>query len=125
MRRMEDKIRSLCHEIVITKDDAMLATLLKKLREAVHLHIESLRARLVEYPISIERREHSSGTRTGAATASKAASKTPERWVRLCAEASVETDPGNMLQLVQEINRLLEEKEQRLANLRRGFSKAG
>jgi len=122
---MEDKIRSLCHEIVLTKDDAKLASILKELRKAVHLHIESLRARLVEYPISIELREHRSGARSGAATAGKAALKTPERWVRLCAEASVETDPGNMLQLVQEINRLLEEKEQRLADLRRGLSKAG
>jgi hypothetical protein len=122
---MEDKIRSLCHEIVLTKDDAKLAGILKELREAVHLHIESLRARLSEYPISIEQREHNRGTRSGTATASSAASTKPERWVRLCAEASVETDPGNMLLLVGEINRLLEEKEQRLSNLRRGLSKAG
>jgi hypothetical protein len=124
MRRMEDKIRSLCHEIVVTKDDDRLASILKELREAVHLHIESLRARLSEYPISIEQREHSRGTRSAAAAASSALTK-PERWVRLCAEASVETDAGNMLRLVQEINRLLEEKEQRLADLRRGLSKAG
>jgi hypothetical protein len=38
-----------------------------------------------------------------------------ERWKKeLCALASIEQDPDKLLVLVQEINRLLEEKEARL-----------
>ncbi len=36
-----------------------------------------------------------------------------ERWMELCAQASNEQDPERLLALVQEINRLLEEKERR------------
>ena len=36
------------------------------------------------------------------------------RWFELCKEASVEEDPERLLKLVQEINRLLEEKEAKL-----------
>jgi hypothetical protein len=34
-----------------------------------------------------------------------------ERWMDLCAQASVEQDPERLLALVQEISRLLEKKE--------------
>lgn len=34
--------------------------------------------------------------------------------MQLCAQAAVEQDPEKLLVLVREINRLLEEKEQRL-----------
>jgi hypothetical protein len=37
-----------------------------------------------------------------------------ERWYELCKEASLEKDPERLLKLIQEINRLLEEKETRL-----------
>jgi hypothetical protein len=37
-----------------------------------------------------------------------------EKWMQLCAEAAIEQDSDRLLMLVQEINRLLEEKEQRL-----------
>lgn len=37
-----------------------------------------------------------------------------ERWYQLCEQAVVEEDSARLLQLVQEINRLLEEKELRL-----------
>jgi hypothetical protein len=40
--------------------------------------------------------------------------KNPEKWFELCAQAAVEKDPDKLLVLVQEINRLLEEKESRL-----------
>ena len=40
---------------------------------------------------------------------------TRERWQELCAQAAEEQDPEKLLELVKEINRLLEEKEQRLA----------
>ncbi len=37
-----------------------------------------------------------------------------EQWMRLCEQAANEQDPQKLLELVREINRLLEEKEQRL-----------
>jgi hypothetical protein len=44
---------------------------------------------------------------------------TRERWQELCAQAAEEQDPEKLLELVKEINRLLEEKEKRLAKLRK------
>jgi len=41
--------------------------------------------------------------------------ETRERWQLLCALAADERDPQKLLEFVQEINRLLQEKEQRLA----------
>ena len=40
-----------------------------------------------------------------------------ERWMELCAQAAVEQDPKKLIELVQEINALLEEKERRLGIL--------
>ncbi len=37
-----------------------------------------------------------------------------EQWMRLCEQAANEQDTQKLLELVREINRLLEEKEQRL-----------
>lgn len=37
-----------------------------------------------------------------------------ERWMELCAQAAVEQDPEKLMALVNEINKLLKEKEQRL-----------
>jgi len=47
-----------------------------------------------------------------------------ERWRELCEQAAVEQDPGRLLELTREINRLLEEKEQRLLK-RRATESAG
>jgi len=41
--------------------------------------------------------------------------ETRERWQNLCAKAADEQDPQKLLELVKEITRLLDEKEQRLA----------
>ena len=41
-----------------------------------------------------------------------------ELWERLCEQAAVEQDHEKLLQLTREINRLLNEKEERLKNLR-------
>ena len=41
-----------------------------------------------------------------------------ELWQRLCEQAAVEQDHENLLHITQEINRLLNEKEERLKNLR-------
>jgi hypothetical protein len=35
-------------------------------------------------------------------------------WMQLCEQASVEQDPEKLMELIQEINRLLDEKEERL-----------
>ena len=37
-----------------------------------------------------------------------------EHWMNLCEQAAVEQDTEKLMLLIQEINRLLEEKEQRL-----------
>jgi hypothetical protein len=39
---------------------------------------------------------------------------TKERWLELCEAASHEHDPTKLLEMTEEINRLLEEKEQHL-----------
>ncbi|HEX3319711.1 MAG TPA: hypothetical protein VHR84_03330 [Terriglobales bacterium] len=44
---------------------------------------------------------------------------TRERWEELCAQAADEQDSQKLLELVKEINRLLEEKEQRLIRQRK------
>jgi len=41
-----------------------------------------------------------------------------ERWMELAEQAAIEQDPVKLLDLVGEINRMLEEKEQRLQKLR-------
>ncbi len=40
--------------------------------------------------------------------------KTKERWEILCEQAAIEQDSTKLIELVQEINRLLGEKQQRL-----------
>ena len=40
--------------------------------------------------------------------------ETQELWMSLCAQAAVEQDPVQLLELVKRINELLEEKEKRL-----------
>lgn len=45
-----------------------------------------------------------------------------ELWYRLCSQATVEQDSAKLLKLIQEINCLLEEKEQRLKPKSAGIS---
>jgi hypothetical protein len=40
--------------------------------------------------------------------------KDQPHWMELCQQASVEQDPEKLMELIQEINRLLDEKEERL-----------
>jgi CheY-like chemotaxis protein len=56
LRRIEDRVRALCAEIITTKDDKALQAILAKLRDALHQHIRHFRARLVEFPAVRERR---------------------------------------------------------------------
>jgi hypothetical protein len=46
--------------------------------------------------------------------------ETGELWRNLCAQAAVEQDPEKLLELTQEINRLLTDKEARLRQARQG-----
>lgn len=41
-----------------------------------------------------------------------------ERWEQLCRLAADEQDPNRLMELIEEINRLLEEKEERLKRQR-------
>jgi hypothetical protein len=40
--------------------------------------------------------------------------ETRERWQKLCEQAVVEQDPDKLMELIRQINRLLDEKENRL-----------
>lgn len=46
--------------------------------------------------------------------------KTKERWMQLCEQASIERDPKRLMKLVEEIARMLGEKEQRIQRLKEG-----
>lgn len=50
--------------------------------------------------------------------------KTKEVWEHLCEQAIVEQDPHKLMQLVHEINRMLEEKENRPLRAREQDSSA-
>jgi hypothetical protein len=54
---MEDQIRSLCQQIVAERDESKATSLIVKLRNELHQHVEQLRARLETYPAVIERRK--------------------------------------------------------------------
>jgi hypothetical protein len=57
MIRMEDKIRRLCTQLLAAKDDEEeFRSILVELRDALHQHIERLRARFATYPFVVERR---------------------------------------------------------------------
>ena len=57
LRRMEDKIRALCAQLLAEQDDAKLTLLIVELRDELHQLVERLRAKFVNYPIIIERRK--------------------------------------------------------------------
>ena len=49
--------------------------------------------------------------------------KDKEKWMELCEQAAVEQDTGRLMTLIQEIERLLQEKEDRLDALRKGSNR--
>jgi|HubBroStandDraft_1064217.scaffolds.fasta_scaffold00537_18 hypothetical protein len=55
---MEDKIRSLCEQILAGSDDEELTRLIVELRKALHQYVQQLRAKLADYPAAVERRKH-------------------------------------------------------------------
>jgi hypothetical protein len=56
-RRIEDEIRSLCEQIVAGKDDDQQIKRLVELQAALRLHIQRMRARVVDYPGGSDRRQ--------------------------------------------------------------------
>ncbi|MFZ0799031.1 MAG: hypothetical protein WCA13_12480 [Terriglobales bacterium] len=56
---MEDKIRSLCAQILTEQDDDEVFSLLAELRDALHERIQRLRVELAGYPVVNERRNNS------------------------------------------------------------------
>jgi Mg2+ and Co2+ transporter CorA len=59
MRRIEDRIRRLCQQLLAAKDDPEQIGRLGELRRELHLHIERLRATVAQYPLVVERRNRS------------------------------------------------------------------
>jgi hypothetical protein len=55
-RRMEDRIRKLSGELVAEQDPTKVRDLSTQLRVALHDYIESLRAKVMAYPVVDERR---------------------------------------------------------------------
>jgi len=58
-RRVEDKIRNLCSEIVTANDDEGQVQRLALLRDGLHQHVERLRDSVATYPITADRRNRS------------------------------------------------------------------
>jgi len=77
MRRVEDRIRRLSAQLLAAEEDEELRPMLVELREALHQHIERLRARLANYPIVIERRVRNGIPPSGIITSQDAASNHP------------------------------------------------
>jgi hypothetical protein len=55
-RRMEDRIRTLCHELITEKDPKKVRDLSAQLSAALHAHVENLRLKVLSYPITDEKR---------------------------------------------------------------------
>ena len=49
--------------------------------------------------------------------------KTKERWMELCEQAAVEQDDEKLMLLIDEINRMLEDKDERLKRAQSTASK--
>ena len=56
MLRMEDRIRRLCSELLVTKGDEEVRPIIVALRDALRLHVEHMRERFCAYPFLVERR---------------------------------------------------------------------
>lgn len=76
MRRTEDKIRALCTQLFTTPDDTSHPPMLAELQDALHQHIEQLRARVAKYPVLVERRVRN-GVRLPNLPAQNVASREP------------------------------------------------
>lgn len=55
-RRIDDRIRELCKEVLSEQDPAKVRQLLSQLQDSLHEHIERLRTNVAAYPLVKERR---------------------------------------------------------------------
>ena len=55
-RRLEDRIRKLCDKVINAEDDREFQSLATELRESLSEQIGRLRAKLRDYPVTVERR---------------------------------------------------------------------
>lgn len=78
-QRSEDRIRELCAQILSTTTNDAPQPVLSELRDLLHTHIESLRARLAQYPSISERRARDSVSPPGALESSAANSSQAEK----------------------------------------------
>ena len=84
-RRMEDRIRKLCAEVIAEPDPEKARELSRQLRTELHDFIAGLRARVSNYPVVDDRRVQSrvpppeSVRETASATETSTGSKTPIR----------------------------------------------
>ena len=76
MLRLEDKIRSLCTQVLATDDEDELRGMLAELRNALRRHIENLRARLANYPFVVERRMRNESLPPGTPASENAVNET-------------------------------------------------
>jgi hypothetical protein len=58
MRRMEDRIRNLCTEVLREEDAEQCRQLIAQLRAELHTYIARLRNRAAGYPVMNERRRN-------------------------------------------------------------------
>ena len=56
MLRIDDRIRRLCSELLVTKGDEEVRPIIVALREALRQHVERMRERFGAYPFLVERR---------------------------------------------------------------------
>jgi DNA-binding NarL/FixJ family response regulator len=78
-QRTEDRIRELCAQILSTATNDAPPPVLSELRDLLHTHIESLRARLAQYPSISERRAHDTVSPLGPWESSAAISSQTEK----------------------------------------------
>src|SRR5258708_38098974 len=89
MRRLEDKIRRLCTQVLATDDEDALRPMLVQLRSPLHQHDERFRGRIANYPFLVERRTRN-GILPFATPASQNAAKETSATTR-----TEETNPDN------------------------------
>lgn len=58
-RRIEDRIRSVCAQILAGNDGEDITPLIVELRQALHEYVQRLRNKVAESPVTIERRNRS------------------------------------------------------------------
>ena len=86
-RRMEDRIRNLCAEVISESDPDKVRELSNELRTELHRFIAELRARISAYPVVAERRTETgvpppspvleSASETAASSPKEGAAKAP------------------------------------------------